>query len=881
MVQKSWLAALCALSLVCGCSDNRPDAPDADVSDARGADLRATDVAGDDLPAPDLGLVDAGADLSMVPGPDTPLECSGVKAWQEDDVLVLDNGVLVVRYRLTEGLFDVATASGDVLLVNAESRATLFPGAPGGTVYRASLLPFKSWEGECWDSSPLGPGTTVLVRRVLPNQGTMITILSLLEASTYLLSSMGIYGDAEMKATPFKELSPLVADSDTGGGLFIGQDPYQHMVVDNGSDMYFDFAARVYRVGKGNSVWFAGRGGVSNWNTALYDPDSGRSVTAGFLSFGRGIGLIANDYQPADALEDNGRKGFTRFEGFVRFDPFRGWDDAGEGWGRIYGELFYVDFLAPTPFDGLERYASRYAQYHEKKLWTDIPTGWNSWGGGGGEGGLGTNINEEILNANLQAMLEDFAPWGMKYFLVDNGWEVVEGDWQTNTERFPPHEGMDGMAYLAQKVKDAGLIPGIWVAPFWVKSNSKLAQEHPDWLVPKNELAGFLMSDTDETLDLANPEVLEWLHDLMTRLTQEWGYQWIKLDFSYYALFADELYGGTQSAAEAYHNAMAVIRDAIGPETFFVGISAMGLCFDTVDGGRTTLDNMPTWGDDDDQGIKITLRTAAHRYYLNWLWSNHHDLVFYRPTIGLTLNEARAWTSVVSLMGGIVKLGDPYTMMHDHPDWLAMARKIIPVYPHSARPLDMFQLLHPEVWHLPVTRAGRHWDVVGLFNWGTNVAVATGQDVPEETRTKKLDLATVGLGSGDSYLAVSMWDLTCDWIHDGVLEATLEPRTEAVFVVRPQAGEPAIVATDRHLMGGAVEVEDEWVTATDDGYLLSATIKQPAGHALNVLMDGAGLDAVAVVSPVGATIMAGPCEGTWLLQVTPSESPVQLEVRYE
>jgi hypothetical protein len=335
------------------------------------------------------------------------------------------------------------------------------------------------------------------------------------------------------------------------------------------------------------------------------------------------------------------------------------------------------------------------------------------------------------------------------------------------------------------------------------------------------------------------------------------------------------------SAAEAYHNAMDVIREAIGPDTFFVGISAMGLCFDTADGGRTTLDNMPTWGDGDDQGIKITLRTAAHRYYLNWLWSNHHDLVFYRPTIGLTLNEARAWTSAVALMGGIVKLGDSYTMMHEHPDWLALARPIIPVYPRSARPLDMFELLHPEVWHLPVAREGRSWDVVGLFNWGTNKEIMTGVEIEESVRTISLDLATVGFDPAESYLTVGSWDLSCEWVHDGIVAASLEPRTDKVVVVRRQATEPAIAATSRHLLGGAVEVSDELVVAHEDGYRLTATIDHPAGHSLNVLMDGAGLASAEVLSPANATIVEGPCEGTWLLQVTPETTPVALEVLYE
>jgi hypothetical protein len=78
-----------------------------------------------------------------------------------------------------------------------------------------------------------------------------------------------------------------------------------------------------------------------------------------------------------------------------------------------------------------------------------------------------------------------------------------------------------------------------------------------------------------------------------------------------------------------------------------------------------------------------------------------------------------------------------------------------------------------------------------------------------------------------------------------------------------------------------VEVSDELVVAHEDGYRLTATIDHPAGHSLNVLMDGAGLASAEVLSPANATIVEGPCEGTWLLQVTPETTPVALEVLYE
>ncbi len=172
--------------------------------------------------------------------------------------------------------------------------------------------------------------------------------------------------------------------------------------------------------------------------------------------------------------------------------------------------------------------------------------------------------------------------------------------------------------------------------------------------------------------------------------------------------------------------------------------------------------------------------------------------------------------------------------------------------------------------------------MVGLFNWGTNQEILTGKQVAEETRTRKLELASVGLDPAVSTLAVHAWDLSCEWIHDGLLEATLEPRTETVVVLRPQAAEPTIAATSRHLLGGAVEVTGEQVETLPDGRTqLSATIDQPAGHPLNVLMDGAGLTFSEVTSPPGAQVVEGPCEGTWLLQVTPETSPATLEVVYE
>ena len=335
------------------------------------------------------------------------------------------------------------------------------------------------------------------------------------------------------------------------------------------------------------------------------------------------------------------------------------------------------------------------------------------------------------------------------------------------------------------------------------------------------------------------------------------------------------------SAAEAYYNMMQLVRETIGPDTFFLTISGMGLGFDMADGGRTTLDNMPTWGDNDDQGIKITLRTAVHRYYLNWLWSNHHDLVYYRPTIGMTLNEGRAWTSVFCLLGGIVKLGDSFTMLHDNPEWLDLARVILPVYPQSARPLDMFEFLHPEVYHLPVVRGERSWDVLGLFNWGTNVEIMSGKETPEETRTKTVKLAELGLDPTVKHLLFDFWDRSCRWLDEGLVEETIEPRYERILIVHPEPAEPMVAATSRHLLGGAVEVADESVSTDNGVTTLTATIDSPVGHEFTVWVAGAGLTLDKVIFPADALVDDSPCDDVYAIRFGAEQPETAINITFK
>lgn len=466
--------------------------------------------------------------------------------------------------------------------------------------------------------------------------------------------------------------------------------------------------------------------------------------------------------------------------------------------------------------------------------------------------------------------------------MLDDGWQIADGVWQPNQARFPDVAGQNGMAWFADEVRARGMTPGIWMSPYTVDMDCQLAVDHPEWMADLSPIGGGFVPADQHVLDLSNPEVLDWLEETFRRITQDWGYAWIKMDFSFYALFTTNLHDPAVTPTEAYRTALDRIRQGIGPDTFLLTIAATGLCLEVADGGRITLDNEPWWGDPSgmgDQGIKVTYKTIARRYYLNHrLWINHPDLVFYRDLFGLTTEEARAWTSVVALSGGIVKLGENYLDLHDHPEWRGLVTPLLPVYPDTGRPLDLFLREYPEIWDLVVSRQGRSWHVLGLFNWGLNKEIGASEFEAEITRDYVVDLADLGLDTSATYLAFDAWNRTWDWIADGQVTETLDPRTTRVLILREEPTEPAIVFTSRHLLGGGVEVSGE--TWSDADATLSVVLATVPGDPLEVYVAEAGRTAQTVdVSDVtDATPVS--LDGLTTITFTPTTPSTTISVQY-
>ena len=121
---------------------------------------------------------------------------------------------------------------------------------------------------------------------------------------------------------------------------------------------------------------------------------------------------------------------------------------------------------------------------------------------------------------------------GCEYFVVDCGWYAPGywwdsvGEWQPSSERFP-----DGIEKLIQYIRDKNMIPGLWLEIEVMGIKCPLADKLPDsWFFTRH---GKRVIDADRYhLDFTNPEVRKFAGDVMTRLVEQYGVGYIKMDYN-------------------------------------------------------------------------------------------------------------------------------------------------------------------------------------------------------------------------------------------------------------------------------------------------------------------------------------------------------------
>jgi len=216
----------------------------------------------------------------------------------------------------------------------------------------------------------------------------------------------------------------------------------------------------------------------------------------------------------------------------------------------VYDRWFALSGIQARPVRPLVGYSSWYRHYGEidqDKLGVDLEGAQRAFGTMPGQPGFA------VEGATL-------------LFQVDDGYCKV-GDWlDVNAAKFP-----DGLPALARRIRSAGFLPGLWLAPFVCERESRVFARHPDWVLRDDAgdpvRTGFHWSG-HYALDTLNPDVRAHVASCVRTIVHEWGFGLLKLDFLYGACL--EPHGG-MNRGELMADALRLVRQAAGEECLLLG----------------------------------------------------------------------------------------------------------------------------------------------------------------------------------------------------------------------------------------------------------------------------------------------------------------------
>lgn len=131
-------------------------------------------------------------------------------------------------------------------------------------------------------------------------------------------------------------------------------------------------------------------------------------------------------------------------------------------------------------------------------------------------------INEVI------GTLDKVAELGFRWVDVDDGYQIAEGDWNTNS-RFPG--GDKDMRHMTDEIHKRGMKAKLWWAPLAADPGTKILKEHPEMMLRTEEWApefitwwdSWYLSPVSETTDA-------YTKDLLKMFLKTWNFDGLKID---------------------------------------------------------------------------------------------------------------------------------------------------------------------------------------------------------------------------------------------------------------------------------------------------------------------------------------------------------------
>ncbi len=472
--------------------------------------------------------------------------------------------------------------------------------------------------------------------------------------------------------------------------------------------------------------------------------------------------------------------------------------EPGESFQSEWGYVQFVRLPDRNPADEYVRAAAR--QMNARNPETPPPAKWTHWYH------YFHNITEDLFIANLDVIdrIRDVLPF--KTVQLDDGYQSAWGDWYSCNEKFP-----QGLKYLADRISSKNFTPGLWVAPFVADPKSKLAREHPDWLLTgrngKPIVSGFFWDFFGHSLDATNPAVLDWLRELMHTIVYRWGFKFVKTDFVYAGALPGNRFNPKLTRAQTFRRGMQAIREGLGDDTFLLGCGCpFGPAVGIVDAIRVGPDTAPNWTPylwnmqwagpfiKHEKGIGSLRNNIRQTLNLSVLhdrwWCNDPDCLMVRDfDTNLNDEEIRSNVSIIGLNGGLVINSDDLTRLSSERQKLASL--LVPILSSNAQPLDLLEKEMAELYDLEMHRPWQDWHVTAVFNWG------------DRNTERTLDLKKLALDADKPFHVFDFWNRTYRLHAGSALElGEVAPHGCRLLRVSPHDGAPRIIGSTLHITQG-------------------------------------------------------------------------------
>jgi len=431
------------------------------------------------------------------------------------------------------------------------------------------------------------------------------------------------------------------------------------------------------------------------------------------------------------------------------------------------------------------------------KIWDKPVVGWCSWFA------FLDKITESDMLRTADVLAEVLAPYGYEYVQMDDGYQRDIGlpeFWLEPNEKFP-----HGLNYLASYIKRKGLKPGIWTNTAFAQT--EFSEKHKEWFVLDGEGRVARGNWIRHILDASVPEALDGVVKPIYSGLREDGFEYFKVDalrhlrYEGYNSFSDHFRKKRLDVTTVYRAYVQTIRDVIGRGYFMLGCwGVRPELIGMIDGCRLGTDGFSFAG------------LSQYNSFNNVVWRNDPDHI--------ELSEAEAYrsTMVTSLTGSLMLLTDKPEVYRT------------PIVEPAKRAAPVLLTLPGQVFDVDPSRSGNLWrvdtEVSGkepkVFDAGLVPAchlyllevnrpfedwMVLGRTGVGNTAINFEDL---GLAKEREYFVFEFWTRKLLGAFSGSFPpGEIDPKFNCqVFCIRERREHPQILATNRHISGGGVDLID-------------------------------------------------------------------------